>query len=158
KSKFGTLSQSERTAAAREIAYKRAGTQLKHMVTHPGQTALGMAKGLDPGEVVKGIEKDIQDFKDSSSGWGKWAAGTGIGAKVSGWIAGIAAVAWVVMWFIPGVNLVNAMATAAAIAVYAGLATIALSSASQELHIRAAGAAKSEAEFEREVNAAGDEL
>jgi hypothetical protein len=158
KSKFSTLSQSDKTAAAREIAYARAGTQLKYMVKHPGQTAVGMVKGLNPAEVMNGIERDIREFKDSSSSWGKWAAGTGISSKVAGWIAGVAAVAWVVMWFIPGVNLVNAMATAASIALYAGLAAVLLSSASQELHIRAAGAAKTEQEFETETNAAGDEL
>lgn len=158
RSTFDKLGRTEKTAAAREIAYKRTAAQLKYMASHPGKTAVGMVKGLNPAEVVKGIERDIKDFKNGESRWGKWAAGTGIGSKAAGWLAGVAAVAWVVMWFIPGVNLVNAMATAMAIALYAGMAAVVLSSASQELHIQAAGAAKTQAEFETQTNAASDEL
>jgi len=158
KAKFGTMTRAQKESTARDIAMQRSATQLKHMATHPGETAVGMVKGLNPGEVAKGIEKDIKNYKDSESSWGKWAAGTGIGSKVSGWVAGVAAVAWVVMWFIPGVNLVNAMATAMAIAFAAGIAAVVLSGTSAELHIQAAASAKSEGSYEREVNAAADEM
>ena len=158
KQRFGTMGESEKESTARSIAAQRARTQLKYMATHPGQTAVGMAKGLNPAEVYKGVEKDVKEFKGSESNWGKWASGTGIGAKVSGWVAGVAAVAWVVMWFIPGVNLVNLMATAMAVALYAGIAAVLLSGTSAELHIQAATAAKTEGEFETQTNAAADEI
>src|SRR5205814_501897 len=154
----GRMGSSDKEATARAIAAQRTKTQLKYMATHPGQTAVGMAKGLNPAEVYKGIEKDVKEFKGSESSWGKWASGTGIGGKVSGWVAGVAAVAWVVMWFIPGVNLANALATALAVAMYAGIAAVLLSGASAELHIQAAASAKSEAEFETQTNAAADEM
>jgi Domain of unknown function (DUF4157) len=158
KQRFGAMGEPEKEATARSIASQRARTQLKYMATHPGQTAVGMAKGLNPAEVYKGIDKDIKEFKGSESNWGKWASGTGIGAKVSGWVAGVAAVAWVVMWFIPGVNLVNLMATAMAVALYAGIAAVLLSGTSAELHIQAAASAKTEGEFETQTNAAADEI
>ena len=158
KSGFAGMGEAEKTARARDIALQRTATQLKYMASHPGETALGMVKGLNPAEAAKGIEKDISEFKNAESSWGKWASGTGIGGKASGWLAGVAAVAFVVMWFIPGVNLAAAMATALSVAMYAGLASVILSGASAELHIQAAGSAKTEKEFERQTNAAGDEL
>jgi hypothetical protein len=158
KQSFGKMGAAEKEATARSVATQRTKTQLKYIATHPGQTAVGMAKGLNPAEVYKGIEKDVKEFKGSESSWGKWASGTGIGGKVSGWVAGVAAVAWVVMWFIPGVNLANAMATALAVAMYAGIAAVLLSGASAELHIQAATSAKTESEFETQTNAAADEM
>jgi hypothetical protein len=158
KAHFGGMSEEEKTATARDIATQRAGTQLKYMASHPGETAIGMAKGLEPGEIEKSIEKDLTTFKNSESSWGKWAAGTGITGKAAGVIAALATVAWIVMWVIPGVNLATMMATALSIAMYAGISAVLLSGASAELHIRAAGSAKTEGEFERQTNAASEEL
>ncbi len=158
KAGFGKMDAASKEATARQIAAQRTATQIRYMTTHPGETAVNMAKGLNPAELAQGIEKDVKEFKGSESSWGKWAAGTGIGGKTAGWIAGVAAVAWVVMWFIPGVNLANAMATALAVAMYAGLASVVLAGASSELHIQAAAASKTEGEFEKQTNAAADEL
>jgi hypothetical protein len=155
---FSGMTRGQKIDRARSIAHQRAAAQLKYMATHPGETAVGIVKSLSPGQLADGISQDIKDFKDSESSWGKWAAGTGIGSKASGWLAGIAAVAYVAMWLIPGVNLATAMGTAIAVAMGAGLAAVVLSGASYELHVEAAGAAKTPGEYRRQTDAAGREM
>jgi len=112
-----------------------------------------MIKGLNPAEMVKGHRKGRPGLQGLEQRLGQVGGrGAGIGAKVSGWLAGIAAVAWVVMWFIPGVKPGERDGGPRRPSrSMPAFSAIALSSASQELHIRAAGAAKTEGEFETQA-------
>lgn len=150
--KWKKLSHGDRLARARELAAEQRNKQLKHMATHPGETLKGMARGLNPVDVGKGVWKDVQDAANGKKGgFARWAAGVGAVGKISGWLAGVAGVLFIATMLIPGVNIA-ALATTALVA---GATAVALSAVESELHIRAAADAKSEGDVKSEINKAG---
>jgi len=144
--KFGTMTAEQKEATARDVAAKQRNIQLEHMVSHPGETALGMAEGmvrLD--KVAKGIADDVKDAADGNKG-----AYTRIAGAVGGvnkFVAATASIVFVALLFVPGVNLVELATAGLAVAA----ASIVLSTAESELRIKAAGEAKTVEELKAET-------
>lgn len=144
-SKVGTGTPEEKEALARAVAAKQRDIQLEHMVTHPGETAVGMVEGLvRPDQVAKGIAEDMGEALDGNKGGFARTAGlAGAYSKYTGYIAGVAGVVYIALLFVPGVN-VAALATTALVA--GGLA-LGAAMIESELRIRAAAEAKEPKEF-----------
>lgn len=137
-----------REAEARRIAWEQTKIRLEHMSSHPGETAVDMAKGLNPVSVADAV---IRDVKEAASGdktrMARWAAGVGGVGKISGWVAGVAALAYVALLFIPGVNV----AIIAQTALIAGFTAIAISIVESELRVQAAVEARTGDEYHYNV-------
>ena len=150
------LNETQKRDLARSIAWKESRAQMKHMVSHPGQTALGMGRSLvRVDEMAGSIADDVKAAADGDrNAYSRWASGLGAGAKTTGWLAGalgaVAAAVYVGILFVPGLNAVQLAATALAL----GVGAVLLSAGEYELRIRAAGEAKSEKEFREEVDKA----
>lgn len=142
-----------REAMARQLAWEQTQIRLDHMASHPGETAVEMVKGLNPVSVADAV---IRDVKEAASGdktkMARWAAGIGGVGKISGWLAGVAAITYVALLFVPGVNVVVVAQTA----LIAGFTAIALSVVESELRIQAAIEARSEDEFRYNVDKASE--
>lgn len=144
-STLGTLSPGEKEALAREMAAKQRNIQLEHMVTNPGETAVGMVEGLfRPDQVAKGIAEDLREAADGNkSGFARAAGLAGAYGKYSGYVAGVAGAVYVALLFVPGVNVIQLATTA----LVAGGISIGLAVAESELRIQAAKATKDPQEF-----------
>jgi len=145
-SKFGSMSQTEKEATAREIAAQQRNETLKHMATHPGETAYQMAEGVvRVDKTAKAIAEDVREAADgNANGFARLAGGVGALGKT---IAAVAAIVFIVLLFVPGVNLVELAAAGLVVA----LTTIALASMEAELRIQAASESKTVKEFETQT-------
>lgn len=144
--KFTGMTASQKEDLARDIAAEQRNIQLEHMVTHPGQTALGMAEGmvrLD--KTAKAIVEDVQEAADGKkSGYARLAGAVGAYNK---YLAAAASIVFIALLFVPGVNVLELAAAGLAVAA----ASIALSVTESELRIKAAGQAKTSEEFKTDV-------
>jgi len=153
-SSIGTMSESDRYALARQKTSELTAAQLKHMKEHPGETLKDFAKSatlINTPETFSAIGKDIQEAASGdANSWARWAAGTGAGAKLSGWMLAVAGVLYVASWF-TGIGELATIAAAAGILLGA---TLTLSAVESELRIKAASQAKTPEEFKRNVELA----
>ena len=153
-SAIGTMSESDRYDLARQKTEELTEAQLQYMKDHPGQTAKDFAKSallLNTGETFSGIGKDLKEAASGdANSWARWAAGTGAGAKLSGWLLALAGVIYVASWF-TGIGELATIAAAAGVLLGA---TLTLSLAESELRIKAASQAKTPEEFKRNVELA----
>jgi hypothetical protein len=151
---IGTMSESDRYALARQKTSELTDAQLKYMREHPGETAKDFAKSallLNTGETFGAIGKDLQEAANGdANSWARWAAGTGAGAKLSGWLLALAGVIYVASLF-TGIGELATIATAAGVLLGT---TLTLSYAESELRIKAASQAKTPEEFKRNVELA----
>ncbi len=151
---IATMSESDRYALARRMTSELTEAQLRYMKEHPGQTAKDFAKSallLNTGETFSAIGKDLQEAASGDANtWARWAAGTGAGAKLSGWLLALAGVIYVASWF-TGIGELATIAAAAGVLLGA---TLTLSLAESELRIKAASQAKTPEEFKRNVELA----
>jgi uncharacterized protein DUF4157/HNH/ENDO VII superfamily nuclease len=143
---FGGLSTGQKEDLARRVAAEQRNIQLEHLATHPGETALGMAEGmvrLD--KTAKSIADDVREAADGDKGaYTRLAGATG---AVNKFVAGVAAIAFVALLFVPGVNLVELAVAGLAVAA----AAIVLSAAEAELRIKAAGEATTADDFKTQT-------
>jgi ferredoxin len=153
-SSIGTMSESDRYALARQKTSELTAAQLKHMKEHPGETLKEFAKSatlMNTGETFSAIGKDIQEAASGdANSWARWAAGTGAGAKLSGWLLAVAGILYVASW-LTGIGELATIAAAAGILL---ASTITLSAVESELRIKAASQAKTPEEFKRNVELA----
>ena len=143
---FGGMSTSQKEDLARKVAAEQRNIQLEHMAEHPGQTAVEMAKGmvrLD--KTAQAIADDVRDAADGNKGGYARLAG-GVGA-VNKFMAAVASIVFVALLFVPGVNL----AELALAGLMVAAASIVLSATEAELHIKAAGEAKTPEELKSET-------
>ncbi|HEX5751702.1 MAG TPA: hypothetical protein VFZ09_36115 [Archangium sp.] len=155
-SRLPSLSARERRSLARDLAWKQSAAQLEHMLEHPGQTALGMARSmvrLD--ELATAMAGDIRAAADGDrNAYSRWASGLGALSKTLGLTAAVlgtvAALIYVGLLFIPGVNV----AVLATTALYLGVGMLVLGGAEYTLRIQAAGEATTGATFRAEVDSA----
>ncbi len=149
-----TMSEGERYALARQMTAEMTAAQLKYMKDHPGQTLKDFAKSatlLNTPETFKGIGQDLAEAANGdANSWARWAAGTGAGSKLSGWLLAVAGVIYVASWL----TGVGELATIAAAAEVLLASTLTLSAVEAELRIKAASQATDPAEFKRNVQAA----
>ena len=149
-----TMSESDRYALARKKADELTAAQIKYMKDHPGETFKDFAKSatlLNTPETFEGIGKDLSEAANGdANSWARWAAGTGAGAKLSGWILAVAGVLYVASWL----TGIGELATIAAVAGYALAATLTLSAVESELRLKAASQATDPEEFKRQVQLA----
>lgn len=153
-SSIGKMSESDRYDLARQKTAEMTAAQLKYMKDHPGATLKDFAKSatlMNTGETASAVWKDMKEAADGdANSWARWAAGTGAGAKVSGWLLAVAGVLYVASWL----TGVGALATIAAAAAVLLGTTLTLSAAESELRIKAASQAKTPEEFKRNVELA----
>ncbi|ATB29759.1 hypothetical protein [Melittangium boletus] len=157
-SQLPLLSARERRSLARDLSWKQSKAQLKHMLEHPGQTAAGMARSmirLD--EFATAMADDIRAAADGDRyAYSRWAAGLGALSKALGLTAAVlgtvAALIYVGLLFIPGVNV----AVLATTALYIGVGMLVLGGCEYVLRIQAAGEATTEASFRAEVDKAAE--
>jgi hypothetical protein len=153
-SKIATMSEGDRYALARQKTSELTEAQLTYMAQHPGATAVDFAKSatlMNTGETFKGIGKDIAEAANGdANSWARWAAGTGAGAKLSGWLLAVAGVLYVASWL----TGVGELATIAAAGMVLLGSTLTLSLAESELRIKAASQTKTPEEFKRNVELA----
>lgn len=149
------MSEEERYKLAREKASEATEAQLKYMKEHPGETLKEFAKSttlLNTPETFSAIAKDLKEAANSDANtWARWAAGTGAGAKLSGWLMAVAGVLFVASW-LTGVGELATIAAGAGILLGA---TLSLSLVESELRINAASQATTPEEFERQYKLAG---
>ncbi len=147
--KFATLDATKKEQLARELAEKQRDIQLKHMVTHPGETAVGMVEGVvRVDKLAKSIAEDVKEAADgNANGYARLGAAVGAVGK---FVAGVAAILFVILLFVPGVNL----AELALAGLLVGIATISLATIESELRIKAAAEAKTPEEFKKETEKA----
>ena len=86
---FGTMTRGQKAAKARQIANKQVWTRLKHMASHPGETAVGAVRGFTD---VDAFSKDVwADVTEAASGdksaYARFAAGAGATGKMSMWLS-----------------------------------------------------------------------
>lgn len=143
---FGGLSTGQKEDLARRVAAEQRNIQLEHLATHPGETAVGMVEGmvrLD--KTAKSIADDVREAADGDKGaYSRLAGATG---AVNKYVAAVAAIAFVALLFVPGVNLVELAAAGLAVAA----ASIVLSAAESELRIKAAGEATTAEDFKTQT-------
>lgn len=152
---IGNMSEADRYKLAQQKANDVTQAQLKYMKDHPGETLKDFAKSANPvmtaGDTFSGIGKDLTEVANGdANSWARWAAGTGAGAKLSGWLLAVAGVLYVASWL----TGVGEVATIAAAAGYLLGATLVLSAAEHDLRIKAASQAKDPKEFKRNVELA----
>ena len=151
---LATMTEDERYALARKKTNELTVAQLKYMKDHPGETAKDFAKSallMNTGETFKGIGEDLKEAANGdANSWARWAAGTGAGAKLSGWMLAVAGVLFVASW-LTGVGELATIAAGAGILLGA---TLTLSVAETELRVKAASQAKNPADFKRNVELA----
>ncbi len=149
-SKLKTMTPDEKEAVARDIAAKQRDIQLEYMAKHPGQTALGMVEGVvRVDKVAESIAKDVQEAASGDKGAYSRIAG-GVGA-LNKTVGAVASIVFIVLLFVPGVNLVELAAAGLAVA----LGSVALSLVESDLRIKAAGQAKTPEEFKAETAKSG---
>jgi hypothetical protein len=150
--KFATLNRDQKEALARQIANEQTKIQLKHMVTHPGETAAGMVEGVvRPDKVGAEVIDDIKEAADGNkSGFARAAGVFGALGKTAGWIAAVLGVIYVALLFVPGVNLVELGLTALVVGAVALVST----AAEADLRIQAAAEAKDTGEFKTQTQKA----
>jgi hypothetical protein len=153
---LGKLSDSEKYDLARKKTSELTAAQLKYMKDHPGETLKDFAKSatlVNTPDTFKGIGKDLQEAASGdANGWARFAAGTGAGAKLSGWLLAVAGVLFVASWL----TGVGELATIAAAAGYLLAGTLVLSGAESELRIKAASQATTPEEFDRNIKLAAE--
>lgn len=150
----GKMSEADRYDLARQKTSELTEAQLKYMKEHPGETLKDFVKGatlVNTPETFGAIQKDlIEASSGDANSWARWAAGTGAGAKLSGWLLAVAGIVYVASWL----TGIGELATIAAAAGYLLAATLTLSLAESELRIKAASQAKTPEEFKRNVQLA----
>lgn len=153
-SAIATMSEADRYQLAQQKTNEITQAQLKYMKDHPGETFKDFAKSatlMHTGETFSGIGKDLTEVANSDANtWARWAAGTGAGAKLSGWMLAVAGVLYVASWL----TGIGELATIAAAAGYLLGATLVLSSVERDLRVKAASQAKTPEEFKRNVELA----
>lgn len=141
------LSESDRYALAQQKANELTSAQLKYMAEHPGETAKDFAKSaalLNTGETFGAIGDDLKTAANGDANtFARWAAGTGAGAKLSGWLLALAGVIYVASWL----TGVGELATIAAAAGYLLATTLTLSAVESQLWLKAASQAKTPGDF-----------
>jgi hypothetical protein len=149
---FAGMDSDQKEALARDIAAKQRNLQLKHMVTHPGETAAGMVEGVvRPDKVASEVIDDIKEAADGDkSGFARGAAASGAVGKTAGYVAAVLGVLYVALLFVPGVNLVELGLTI----MVAGAIAITATAIEADLRIKAAGAAKDPKEFKEQTRKA----
>lgn len=149
-----TMSESDRYDLARKMTSELTEAQLKYMKDHPGETLKDFGKSallLNTPDTFRGIGHDLAEAANGdANSWARWAAGTGAGAKISGWLLAVAGILYVASW-LTGIGELVTIAAAAAVLLGT---TITLSAAESELRIKAASQAKDPAEFKRHIQAA----
>jgi hypothetical protein len=150
--KFAGMDSDQKEALARQIAAEQRNLQLKHMVTHPGETAAGMVEGVvRPDKVASDVIDDIKEAADGDkSGFARGAAASGAIGKTAGYVAAVLGVLYVALLFIPGVNLVELGLTI----MVAGAIAITATAVEADLRIKAAGAAKDPKDFKEQTQKA----
>ena len=148
-SKFAGMTPQEKEDMARDIAAQQRNIQLKHMATHPGETAVGMVEGIvRVDKTAKAIAEDVKDAADGNkSGYARIA---GLVGAYNKYLMAVASIVFIALLFVPGVNLVELAIAGIAVAA----ATIVLSAAESELRIKAAGQAKTPEELKTETTKA----
>jgi Domain of unknown function (DUF4157) len=151
---IGTMSQDDQYALARQKTSELTAAQLKYMREHPGETLKDFARSatlMNTPETFGGVWNDMKEAADGDAeGFARWAAGTGAGAKLSGWLLAAASILYVASWL----TGVGELATiAAGVGILLG-STIVLSTAESELRIAAASRAKTPEEFKRNIEMA----
>jgi hypothetical protein len=150
-SAIGKMSESDQYALARRKADELTAAQLKYMNDHRGETLKDFAKSaalMNTGETFSAIGEDLQEVANGdANSWARWAAGSGAGAKLSGWMLAVAGVLYVASW-LTGVGELATIAAGAAILLGS---TITLSAVESELRVKAASQAKTPEEFKRNV-------
>jgi hypothetical protein len=151
---YSKLSESDRYDLARQKTSELTDAQLQYMKDHPGETLKDFAKSatlVNTPETFKGIANDLKEVANGdANSWARWAAGTGAGAKLSGWLLAVAGVLYVASWL----TGVGELATIAAAGAYLLGATLVLSGVESELRIKAASKATTPEEFKRNVELA----
>ena len=151
---LNAMSEDERYRLAREKTSQLTAEQLQYMKEHPGEVAKDFLKSatlVNTPETFSAIGKDLQEAATGDANtFARWAAGTGAGAKMSGWLMAVAGILFVASW-LTGVGELATIAAGAAILLGA---TVTLSVAESELRIKAASQAKTEEEFKRNVQLA----
>ena len=151
---LNAMSEDERYRLAREKTSQLTAEQLQYMKEHPGEVAKDFVKSatlVNTPETFSAIGKDLQEAATGDANtFARWAAGTGAGAKMSGWLMAVAGILFVASW-LTGVGELATIAAGAAILLGA---TVTLSVAESELRIKAASQAKTEEEFKRNVQLA----
>ncbi|MEN3330023.1 MAG: hypothetical protein V7638_4830, partial [Acidobacteriota bacterium] len=151
---IGSMSESDRYDLARRKTAELTEAQLKYMKEHPGETLKDFAKSatlVNTPETFSAIGKDLQEAANGdANSWARWAAGTGAGAKLSGWLLAVAGVLYVASW-LTGIGELVTIAAGAAILLGS---TLTLSLAESELRIKAASQATTEEEFNRNIELA----
>ena len=148
------MSEDQRYALARKKTWDLTGAQLRFMKDHPGQTALDFAKSaalVNSGESLSAIGKDWTEMTNADANtWARWAAGTGGGAKLTGWMLAAAGVLYAASW-LTGIGELATIGLGAAILLGS---TVTLSLAESELRIKAASQATTPEEFRRNTELA----
>ena len=148
------MTEEERYALAREKTSQLTAAQLKHMKEHPGEVAKDFVKSatlMNTPETFSAIGKDLQEAASGdANAFARWAAGTGAGAKLSGWLLAVAGILYVASW-LTGVGELATIAIAAGVLLGS---TVTLSVIESELRIKAASQAETEEEFKRNVQLA----
>ena len=151
---IATMSEADRYALAREQTSRLTEAHLKYMKDHPGETAGNFLKAatlMNTADTFKGISGDLAEAASGDANtFARWAAGTGAGAKLSGWMLAVAGVLFVASW-LTGVGELATIAAAAAVLLGT---TLTLSTVESELRIKAASQATTSDEFKREVELA----
>jgi hypothetical protein len=149
-----TMSEDARYDLARKMTSELTEAQLKYMKDHPGETLKDFGKSallLNTPDTFRGIGHDLAEAASGdANSWARWAAGTGAGAKISGWLLALAGIVYVASW-LTGVGELVTIAAAAGVLLGT---TITLSAVESELRIKAASQAKDPAEFKRHIQAA----
>lgn len=153
-SKIATMSETDRYELARQKTSELTEAQLTHMAQHPGETLGDFAKSatlMNTGDTFHAIGKDLAEAASGdANSWARWAAGTGAGAKMSGWLLAVAGILYAASWL----TGVGELATIAAAAIVLLGTTLTLSLAESELRIKAASQATNPEEFKRNVELA----
>jgi hypothetical protein len=149
---FATLDRDKKEARARDIAAKQRNVQLKHMVTHPGETALGMVEGVfRPDQAAEGVVNDLKEAADGNkSGFARAAGVFGALGKYEGYVAGVLGAIYIALLFVPGVNLAELGLTVLVV----GLVAMVSTAIESELRIQAAAEAKDPEEFKSQTQKA----
>jgi hypothetical protein len=148
------MSESDRYDLARQKTRELTAAQLQYMKEHPGATLKDFAKTatlMNTPETFGAIGKDLAEAASGDAeGWARFAAGTGAGAKISGWLLAVGGVLYVASWL----TGIGELATiAAGVGILLG-STLTLSLAESELRIKAASEARTPEELKRNVEAA----
>ncbi len=149
---FETLSPDDKVALARKISAQVRNTQLRHMASHPLETASDMIKGtVDLPGISAAATQDLEQvFAEGKSGTSRLAHFAGFVGKTAN-LAMAAATVLLIVQFIPGVNLAVDLGALAGLTLGALLAATLSASLEHELHIQAAGDTKTLKDFNDET-------